>query len=338
MKLNDYINQIEGNVALDVARIFLKGEKHLIETDITDQCINILRDDHFDEVHIFGRRGPAQASFTNKELREMFEIENCDVYIAKEDLDEINDASKEEIKNSRTHKRMLDLMSKKAKLISKEEMIKSITNSEMNSNNNQKKCFIHFQMSPVEYLKSDSDESYVGSIVFESTTLSGETGKQKAKGKGDRIQLNNCGLVLESVGYNIIPIDGIPVINNAIQHNEGRILNANGEHLEGLYASGWFKRGPQGVIATNVWDAQETERSLISDFISGKIPMDNRRPMYRGIQELLEENQLFHLVSTWQDWKQIEQAEELRSKNQNSKKPREKFLSATEMNLVKRKE
>lgn len=325
-----------GNVALDVARILLKGEKHLIETDITNQCVNLLKEDHFDEIHIFGRRGPAQASFTNKELREMFEIEGCEVYIAKEDITELNEASQEEIKNSRTHKRMITLFQKKAKLIPKQEMTNFISSPEIISEPGIKKCFIHFNMSPKKYLPSN-DDTYVGEMLFESTTLSGEVGKQKALGTGNEIHFTNCGLALESVGYNTIPIAGIPLIDNFIKHDEGRVLNSNGEHLESIYASGWFKRGPQGVIATNVWDAQETSRSLISDLVSGKIPLDNRKPIYFGVQDLLEEKQLFSKVSTWEDWKRIELEEENKGRTQTPQKLREKFLSSVEMNKIRNK-
>lgn len=156
--------------------------------------------------------------------------------------------------------------------------------------------------------------------------------EQRAQSTGEKIQLSECGLVLESLGYFPIPILGIPFVSGKLLEFQGRIINKDKEHMEGLYASGWFKRGSSGIIGTNVWDAQETSRSLISDLMLGKIPLLNRQPMYDGIYDLLKEKGLESKVSSWQDWMKIESAEEKIGSQQTPPKPREKFLTAREMN------
>ena len=319
---------IIGNVALDAARLILKGNKALESTDMTDRAIKLLKKSSINEVHIFGRRGPTQASFTNKELREMYDIENCEVIIAEEDITQLTEASKQELDQSRTHKRMIQLMLKRATLISKQEMIDRLTSQDYTSDD-AKKCYIHFYTNPVQY-SSHEKSSKVDGIVLERTSLSGEASAQRAIGTGEKVHFNGCGLVLESIGYYPIPILGVTQ-STSVSHFEGRMLNKEGQHLEGMYASGWFKRGPSGIIGTNVWDAQETARSIIDDLISNKIPLNNRQPFYAGLEDLLDEKQLTSHVISWKDWMKIESSEEARGASMTPIKPREKFVTAEEM-------
>lgn len=277
-----------------------------------------------------GRRGPAQASFTNQELREMFELENCKVFIAKEDLMELNEISEKEISSSRIHKRMLKLMSTRANLISKEEMMKRM--SEDNPSSGEKSCYIHFCMNPYEYLDSNENPNCISEAIFERTTLEGELKQQKAIGTGKLHSLKDCGLVLESIGYYPIPIKGILFNNkNRVSHSGGRVLTKEGNFMERTYVSGWFKRGPSGIIATNVWDAQETARSVIEDLVKKRIPLNNRQPFYNGLIDTLKENNLESNIISWKEWLKIEEIEEKKGQSMIPPKPREKFLSPEAM-------
>merc|ERR1712167_105895 len=112
---------------------------------------DLLRQSTVNEAHIFGRRGPAQASFTNKELRELFDLEGCTTYIAEEDLIELNDASLEEIQGYRQHKRMIDMMKKKCSLLPKRKILEMME-QETTPLDDEKRCFIHFYSNPVTYL------------------------------------------------------------------------------------------------------------------------------------------------------------------------------------------
>ena len=334
----NYVNLFSfysGNVALDVARVILKGPDALNTTDITEQALDLLRKSTVNEVHIFGRRGPAQASFTNKELRELFDLEGCTTYIAEEDLIELNDASLEEVKGSRQHKRMIDMMKKKCSLLPKRK-IRAMMEQETTPLQDEKRCFIHFHSNPVAYLPNESDPEQVGGLVLEGTELVGEKGAQKAVGTGENWRLAGCGMSLESIGYYPLPLHGIPFNEHGlVNHDSGRILLKDDTPMEGLYVSGWFKRGPSGIIGTNVWDAQETARSMTSDLVNGTIPLTNKQPFYHGLQDLLEENQLEQYVVPWKQWLRIEAEETRRGALFSPSKPQEKFLTSAEMLAVK---
>jgi NADPH-dependent glutamate synthase beta subunit-like oxidoreductase len=316
-------------VALDAARILLKGYRALETTDITQRTLELLKKSTIDEIHLFGRRGPAQASFTNKELREMFDLEGCQTIIAKEDLSELNSASVTEIASSRQHKRMIEMMQKKATLLSKKE-IQSLMEEEPSGK--EKKCFVHFHSNPVAYLPSKENESRLGGLIIEKTKLVGDANCQSAVGTGEQSVLRGCGMSLESIGYFPLPIPGIPFNDRgALHHDQGRVLLKDGTPMEGMYASGWFKRGPSGIIGTNVWDAQETSRSLIEDLVKGRLPLENRQPFYQGISDLIDEKTLHKHTVSWKDWMTIEQHEEHLGSTLSPPKPREKLLTSSDM-------
>ncbi|HEX6791944.1 MAG TPA: NADP oxidoreductase, partial [Candidatus Krumholzibacteria bacterium] len=149
-------------------------------------------------------------------------------------------------------------------------------------------------------------------------------GKQKASGTGVT-ELVQCGVLFRSVGYRGVPLAGVPFDekNGVIPNLEGRVME-NGAPVRGLYAAGWIKRGPSGIIGTNKPDAFETVKSLVAD-----IPSLPRcaEPSRDALVAFLKARGA--RVVSWDDWRQIDAAEVERGRPLG--KPREKFVRIEEM-------
>ena len=316
-------------MGLDIARIILKGDNALSSTDITERGLQTLSKSRVSEVHLFGRRGPAQMAFSNKELREMFDdIENPTVYVRKDDILNMNEESKEEVESSRPRKRMIQLIEKRAKLLTDEEMEERLS-SRSGEPNGGKATFLHFFSSPKAYLGTDGGA--LRGLELERTELTGPVGKQGARGTGKVFRVEGLGVAFESIGYAAMPVHGVPLERGKVLHcGEGRVLaSGNKTPMQGIYASGWFKRGPGGIIGTNIWDAKETVRALMEDLREGKIPLDDKQPFFEGIDDMCRDQNISDGLVSFQDSLRIEQSEE--SRGLPVGKPREKFLSTKEM-------
>lgn len=313
---------ILGNVALDIARIVVKPIEELETTDITEQAIHLLKRSTVSQVHIFGRRGPVQAAFTTKELREMFDIPNCTIFMSKADLTNLSAVCLEEMKTSRIRSRMMALMQSKSVLLEESHIQEALLSNPENTN--KKQVYFHFFAAPVKYLAKSEDSSILDQIEFDRMRLVGPVNQQLAVRSGEHFVLKNCGVVLESVGYLQKRISGFPQDKSgAVSHIQGRVLDLlTQEPLGGVYVSGWFKRGASGVIATNVWDSQETVFEMFVDWYNG-IWMPSK---FRGLEDYL--SSVCGKFISWSDWQLIEHAEETRV---SEVKPREKFVSILEM-------
>uniref|UniRef100_A0A453EBN4 NADPH:adrenodoxin oxidoreductase, mitochondrial n=1 Tax=Aegilops tauschii subsp. strangulata TaxID=200361 RepID=A0A453EBN4_AEGTS len=241
---------IKGNVALDVARILLRCTTELASTDIADYALDALRSSTIRKVYLVGRRGPVQAACTAKELREILGLKNVNVYIKEADL-ATSPADKEEMRNSRIKRRVYELLSKAA------------TVHQENNDNDRKELHFVFFRKPTKFLPSE-DGSTVGAMELEKTLLKddGATGKQVAVGTGEFEELK-CGIVLKSIGYKSLPIEGLSFdkYRGVVPNLRGRVLSSESETATvepGLYVVGWLKRGPTGIVATNLHCAEET--------------------------------------------------------------------------------
>lgn len=296
----------QGNVAVDVARILCKTVDELKHTDITARTLEVLAESRVREVHMIGRRGPVQAAFTPPEMKELGELEDCDLAVDPKEL-ELNDASRAE----------LDVL-KWREALKNYELLKEAAAKA--SSGKSRRLFIQFYRGPKELVGS----SRLDGVVLEKNTLSGEPGKQKASGTGVT-ELVPCGVLFRSVGYRGVPLAGVPFDekNAVIPNVEGRVLQ-NGQPLSGLYAAGWIKRGPSGIIGTNKPDSFETVKSLVADLPSlARCAEPSRDALVaflrsRGVR-----------VVSYEDWRRIDAAEVERGSVIG--KPREKFLSIDEM-------
>jgi ferredoxin/flavodoxin---NADP+ reductase len=257
-------------------------------------------------VHCFGRRGPAQAAFTPIEIREFGELHDAYPVIDPQEL-VLNEASQKEI-DEPTHaarKKNYDIMTELAKI---------------QPNGRSRKFFLHFFRSPIEILGKNRVEK----VVFERNQLFGESNNQKVRGTGVKEEIG-CGIVFRSVGYYGVPIKGLPFTASAgvIPNQHGRIMDSE-QIFTGLYAAGWIKRGPTGIIGTNKLDSEDTVHSLSED-LDHLIPCPE--PSTEALLAFLKSKEV--LTVNFPGWKKIDAAEIERGKPLG--KPREKFTRVSGM-------
>ena len=278
-----------GNVALDCARMLALSAEELRKTDTADHAIDLLASDTVKEIVILGRRGPAQAAFTNPELLELGELEQADVIVdpADVDLDEASQAwldSDEANKTSRENVRILREYAARE------------------PGGKPKRIVLRFLTSPVEL---QGDER-VEKIVVERNRLEPrDDGSLAARPTGER-ETMECGLVLRSIGYKGIAIPEVPFDERrgTIPNVAGRVVDGE-HHLTGEYVTGWIRRGPSGVIGTNKKDGQEAASSLLQDADAGLL---NSPPDDADIADLLAERGVEPV--SWQGWERIDAHEQ----------------------------
>jgi ferredoxin--NADP+ reductase len=281
-----------GNVATDVARMLALTPEELAETDTADHAIEALANCGVKEIVVLGRRGPAQASFTNPEVRELGEMADADIDVdpAEMELDEISRKWLDSDDANPTNRRNVEIFTEF---------------SRRQPEGKNKKIVMRFLRSPVE-IQGDGKVERI--VVARNELQRDDSGRIRAVDAGERETIE-CGMVLRSIGYKGVPINGVPFDEGrGLIHNEGgRVHGGSGELVPGLYAVGWIKRGPSGVIGTNKKDAQETVDRLFEDLEAEKLP-DRELAADRGaIESLLVERQPDHV--TFEGWQAIDAAE-----------------------------
>jgi ferredoxin--NADP+ reductase len=300
-----------GNVAMDVARMLALTDHELRQTDTADHAIEALDAKGIREVVVLGRRGPVQAAFTNPEIKELGEMEDADVIVdpAEVELDPASAAflaSEEADKTTRVNVETLTEFSQRQPSGKKQRIV------------------LRFLASPVEI----KGEGKVESIVVGRNELVEEGGTLRARDTGEREELE-CGLVLRSVGYTGIPIEGVPFDEKRglILNEGGRVLDSHDAgHKVGHYTAGWIKRGPSGVIGTNKKDALETVQHLFADVESDTL-LKPQSPDPGAVEALLAERGIRYV--SFEDWQAIDQAEVGRGEPHG--RPRVKFVRVDEM-------
>jgi len=304
-----------GNVAVDVARILLTDPDVLARTDIADHALEALRHSRVREVVMVGRRGPAQAKFTNVELKELGNLDGVDVVVAREDL-ELDSGSARAAEN---------------KVVSRNlEILKDFADRE--TSGAPRRLRFRFLASPVELIGADG---VVRTVRLEKNRLvQGADGYLSAEGTGE-FETLEAGLVLRSVGYRGVPLPGVPFDERlgVIPNRKGRVLaSSDGEVACGEYAVGWIKRGPSGVIGTNKSCAAETVAAMIED--AGTMKESSGKPADpESIVKLLAER-CPDLV-TAEDWVRLDAIEVARGTSGG--RPRVKVVRVDEMLDLMRK-
>jgi ferredoxin--NADP+ reductase len=298
-----------GNVALDVARMLALSDEELAVTDIADHALMALRDSRVEEIIVLARRGPAQAAFTNPELRELADLELADVIVSPADmaLDEHSAAALETA--DITTKRNVETLADYART---------------SPAGRPRRIELRFLSSPVEIEGSDRVEAIV---VERNELVLGDDGSLRARATGVRERLET-GLVLRSIGYVGAPLPGVPFDDRrkTVLNADGRVLDPDsGRPLAGVYAAGWIKRGPSGVIGTNKKCAQETTDRLLEDFAEGLLPVPSASPA-----ELLASLRAGgHKVVDYTGWEAIDAHE--RALGEPHGRPRVKLVSRAEL-------
>jgi ferredoxin--NADP+ reductase len=249
-----------GNVAVDVARILARDPAELAATDVPEPVLDALRASKVREVHVIGRRGPAQAKFTTKELRELGELPGVSVEVDPAELALPGfDASGESVSLAESDRRV------RGNLVAMNEWLASGDSG----GDGARRLRVRFWLRPVEILESPSRT--VRGVSLERTRL---TADGSFAGTGE-IETLDAQLVLRSVGYQSVPLDGVPfdTRSSVVPNAAGRVVDSSGAPLPGEYVAGWLKRGPTGVIGTNKSDAAETVRALLADLAGGPDPV-----------------------------------------------------------------
>jgi ferredoxin/flavodoxin---NADP+ reductase len=240
-----------GNVALDVARMLTLSHEELSQTDIADHALHALDESNIREIVVVGRRGPAQAAFTNPELRELGDLADADAIVDPEELE--RGLAVEDPHMDPTCERNVSVLRDYA---------------QRPPAGRSKRVILRFLLSPVELV---GDERGVRSVVLARNALqAGEDGRLRAVPTGET-ETVEAGLVMRAIGYRGKPLPGVPFDERAatIPNEGGRVIGPGGP-LAGEYAVGWIKRGPSGVIGTNKKDAQETVDALLEDLSAGR--------------------------------------------------------------------
>jgi ferredoxin/flavodoxin---NADP+ reductase len=250
-----------GNVAVDVARILVRRPEDLRETDVSQPVLDALSASKVREVHMIGRRGPAQAKFTTKELRELGELADVDVVVGEGEAD--LDA--------------FDPTGESARLATSDRHVRGNYTvisgwARRPAAGAPRRLTIRFWLRPTELLGTDK----VTGLTLERTRLDA-SGRMVGTGE---LETLDAQLVLRSVGYQSVPLAGVPfdAQSHTVPNAAGRVLGPDGQPLPGEYVAGWLKRGPTGVIGTNKSDAAETVRSLLADLAGGPGPGDVQLP------------------------------------------------------------
>jgi ferredoxin--NADP+ reductase len=236
-----------GNVAMDVARMLAKSPAELEQSDISEAALAGLRESGIRDIHLVARRGPVQAAFSYTELTALAEIDDGGVVVDGEDL-VINEQSEEELQDPSEHNRVHNL-----------ELLRSYSGQD--HADKRIRTHLRFRLSPVEIAGTE----HVTGVVLERNELVGEAGAQHARGTGERDFLS-CGLVISCIGYRGVAMPGVPFDDRTgTVPNEGGRVKDKGAVVPGLYASGWIRRGPEGLVASSKKDAQEVVANLFAD-------------------------------------------------------------------------
>lgn len=306
-----------GNVAIDVARMLVLATEELGATDTADHALEAFHGAGVTDVVLLGRRGPAQAAFTNPELRELADLSRAEVAIDPAEL-ELEPSSEAALADDAGARRNVELLRDYA---AREPAGRS------------HRIVLAFRRSPVEIL-GDADGRVRAVRVVRNRLEADADGRLRAVATGEQ-ETVECGLVLRAVGYRGTAIPGVPFDERAglIPNVDGRVVDAQGAVSPGEYVVGWIKRGPSGVIGTNKKDAAGTTRALIADAQAGRLPA----PAEPGADLTLAwlRSRVPDLVD-WAGWQAIDAHE--RALGEPAGRPRVKLVHTDELRRIARGE
>lgn len=301
-----------GNVALDVARVLAKHAVDLRSTEIPDNVLAGLESSAVTDVHVFGRRGPGDIKFTPIELRELGEVPNVDIVVHDEDFADADPATAPN-NQLKVMLRVLNEWRTRA------------------SSGAPRRLHLHFYHSPVEVL----GDGRVEGVRFERTEPVGD-GSVRGTGEFREIAVQQ---VYRAIGYYGTPVVDAPFDERAgvISNIEGRVVDAattgdpDAPVVRGLYATGWIKRGPVGLIGHTKSDAMETIAHLVADAAAGALVA----PAVTGdVLDLLDERDVAH--TTWDGWLALDAHERQLGENHVHSRERVKVVPRDEQVSVSR--
>jgi ferredoxin/flavodoxin---NADP+ reductase len=283
-----------GNVALDVARMLTLSHDELARTDIADHALELLDASNVREIVVVGRRGPAQAAFTNPELLELGELADADVIVDPDELE-----------------RALAVADPNTNPTSDRNVAVLRDYAGRAPGGKRKRVILRFLLSPTELI---GDSVGVRSVVLARNALqAAEDGRLRAVPTGETESIE-AGLVMRAIGYRGIALPGVAFDERSatIPNESGRVVGPDGPLVParvqpGEYAVGWIKRGPSGVIGTNKKDAQQTVDALLEDLAADR-HLQPAEPDAESIERLLAER--VPALVTYEGWSEIDRHEQ----------------------------
>ncbi len=302
-----------GNVAIDVARILVRTPGELEKTDMAAHALEAFRNSRIEEVYLLGRRGIAQAAFTNPEVKEIGEMADADVIVRPEEvqLDPLSQAQVDAAED-RTLPKKIEILQGYAL---------------RQPEGKHRRLHVRFLVSPVALL-GDPAGRVKGMRLVRNRLVASASGAIQAEPTGEFEELE-VGLVFRSIGYRGVALPGVPFDERrgVIPNDHGRVIDPEKkEPVPGLYVSGWIKRGPSGLIGTNKPDSGDSVASMLADVERG-VHWTPAEPDAGAAEALVFERQ--PLALTYADWRLIDALE--CSNGQACGRPRLKFASVEEM-------
>ena len=302
-----------GNVAVDVARILCLTPEELAVTDIASHALKALSKSCIKEVYLLGRRGPAQAAFTNPEIKELGTLADADTIVLPEEaqLDDVSRAALESSDDRATRKKV--------------EILQEYASRKPTGKTRQ--LFIRFLVSPVELIGNAAGQVVEMRLV--KNVLQATAAGTPSPKATDRSEELSVGLVFRSVGYRGDALPGVPFNERwgVIQNQNGRVVDPETQQpVVGEYCSGWIKRGPTGVIGTNKPDSVETVTCMLEDLAKDSI-LHPSEPQAGKMEELVRERQPKYL--SFADWLRLDEIEMTKGRAQG--RPRDKFTRVKDM-------
>jgi len=300
-----------GNVAADVTRVLMLSPTELERTDVADHALEALRESRIEEVVVLGRRGPAQAAFTSAELRDLGRMDGVELRVDRSEV-ELDPISTEWLAEEGTFTARCNV-----------DLLREFAARPPNPGA-RRRIRLGFLRSPVAIRGSDRVEAVE---IQRNEIARRDDGTLRARAAVDEdTETIECGLVLRSVGYRAVPLPDVPFDERyfVLPNEAGRVLDADGEMLPGVYTVGWIKRGPTGILGTNKRDAEETVTALVDDLRSGALPPP-KRPGREALDALLAERKPDHV--TVEGWRAIDAHERASAEH----RPRVKLTSRDEL-------
>ena len=308
-----------GNVAIDVARMLVLSAEELAPTDTADHALAVLARSRVQEVLVVGRRGPAQAAFTNPELLELDELSGADVLVDRDELERALAVHDEAAETDATARRNVEILRRYA---------------EHTPTPGRKRIVLRFLLSPVELLAGA--DGALAAVSFVGNELVPSADGALRPQPTERTETIPAGLVFRAIGYRGVPLPDVSFDERAatILNEGGRVLDARGGGpLPGEYVVGWIKRGPSGVIGTNKKDAQETVDAMLADLAPSAGGEQRharntpREPDADAVEALLRERQ--PALVSYAGWEAIDRHE--RALGESSGRPRVKLTKIEQM-------
>jgi ferredoxin/flavodoxin---NADP+ reductase len=303
-----------GNVALDVARMLVLSPSELSVTDTADHAVHTFAGSSVRRVIVLGRRGPAQAAFTNPELRELGQLTRADVIVDPADV-ELDPASAQWLASDAadaTARRNVEVLRDYAARVPL---------------GHSHQVELRFLRSPVEILTDERGRT-AGLVVVRNRLEPDAAGRLQAVQTNEHEEIE-CGLVLRSIGYRGRPLPGVPFDDrrSLIPNDGGRVLGEQGRAMAGEYVVGWIKRGPVGVIGTNKKDASDTVARIREDLAAGALNRPAAPADRDAVAAWLAERAPGSV--RWDGWVRIDEHE--RSIGEPAGRPRVKLVRVPEM-------